>query len=174
MTKWDFSAYAGGAAIEATSATSITESGMKFQLQNGDSLTGSGLFWKNAATGTTTDRLSESGDHYMTFTPPADGLLEVKFSVDAYNASRKPTMVIKAAETASVCTNGTGDASVAVTSANDEYTLSATLRGGVKHYIWTYSYNWSAGNFPHNYRISSITYAHRPIMRAPGLGICVK
>ena len=174
VTKWDFSAYAGGAAIEATSATSITESGMTFQLQNGDSLTGSGLFWKNAATGTTTDRLSESGDHYMTFTPPADGLLEVKFSVDAYNASRKPTMVIKAAETASVCTNGTGDASVAVTSANDEYTLSATLRGGVKHYIWTYSYNWSAGNFPHNYRISSITYAHRPIIRAPGLGICVK
>ena len=174
VTKWDFSAYVGGAAVEATSATRVTENGLTFQLQDGDSFTGSGLFWKNPATGTTTDRLSESGDHYMMFTPPADGLLEVKFSVDGYNASRKPTMVLKAAETASVCTNGTGDVSVAVSSANDEYTLSATVCGGVKHYIWTYSYNWSGGNFPHNYRISSITYAHRPIVRAPGLGICVK
>ena len=174
VTKWDFSAYADGASVEATSATNVTENGMIFQLQNGDSLIGTGLCWKNPATGTTTDRLSESGDHYITFTPPADGLLEVKFSVNEYNDRRKPTMVLKAAETASVCTNGTGDASVAVTSANDEYTLSATLRGGVKYYVWTYSYNWSGGNFPHNYLISSITYAYRQVVRAPGLGIGVR
>ena len=147
---------------------------MIFQLQNGDSLIGTGLCWKNPATGTTTDRLSESGDHYITFTPPADGLLEVKFSVNEYNDRRKPTMVLKAAETASVCTNGTGDVSVAVTSANDEYTLSAIVRGGVKYYIWTYSYNWSNGNFPHDYLISSITFAHKPVVRDPGFGISVK
>ena len=83
-------------------------------------------------------------------------------------------MVLKAAETASVCTNGTGDVSVAVTSAADEYTLSATLRGGVKYYIWTYSYNWHGGNFPHNYLIPSITYAYKSIARDPGFGISVK
>ena len=32
----------------------------------------------------------------------------------------------------------------------------------VTYYIWTYSYNWSGGNFPHNYTISAITYASRP------------
>ena len=163
VTKWDFSSYSGASAVHATEATTVTENGMTFQLQSGDALTDNGLFWKNPATGTTSDRLSEAGDHYIVFTPTASGLLEVDFSVDAYNSSRKPTMVIKAAESASVCTNGTGDASVSVASANDKYTLSATLTGGVTYYIWTYSYNWSGGNFPHNYTISSMTYAQRPV-----------
>lgn len=162
VTKWDFSSYSGASAVNATEATTVMENGMTFKLQSGDTLTDSGLFWKNPATGTTSDRLSETGDHYIVFTPAASGLLEVDFSVDAYNSSRKPTMVIKAAESASICTNGTGNASVSVASAGDKYTLSATLTGGIKYYIWTYSYNWSGGNFPHNYTIPKIIYASRP------------
>jgi len=164
VTKWDFSAYQGDFAIAPSAATSVTENGMTFHLAGGDSLSGSGLLWKNSATGssTKTETLSASDDHYIVFTPSGSGTLELKFSVDAFANKRNPTMVIKAASSASECVDNSGDATVSVSAAGTEYSLSANLKGGVTYYIWTYSYNWGGGKFYHNYAIQSITYTRAP------------
>ena len=171
VTKWDFSAYQGDFAIAPSAATSVTENGMTFHLAGGDSLSGSGLLWKNSATGssTKTETLSASDDHYIVFTPSGSGTLELKFSVDAFANKRNPTMVIKAASSASECVDNSGDAKVSVSTAGTEYSLSANLKGGVTYYIWTYSYNWGGGKFYHNYAIPSITYTRAPSSSRRGI-----
>ena len=151
-------------AVVPSGATSITENGMTFHLVAGDQLTGAGLLWKNSATGSSakTETLSESDDHYIVYTPSESGRLEIRFRVDAYNSSRKPTMVLKAADAAAECVNSDGDVKVSVAAADTEYVLSADLERGVMYYIWTYSYNWGGGKFYHNYTIPAITYTRAP------------
>jgi len=164
VTKWDFSAYQGTFAVMPSDAATVMENGMTFHLASGDALTAAGLLWKNSATGSSTksEALSESDDHYIVFTPSDAGTLELRFSVDAFVSKRNPTMVIKAASSASECIDGTGDATVSISAANTEYVLSADLERGVTYYIWTYSYNWGGGKFYHNYTIPSITYTCAP------------
>ena len=137
---------------------------MTFYLVAGDQITGAGLLWKNSATGssTKTETLSESDDHYIVYTPSESGTLEIRFRVDAYNSSRKPTMVLKAADSAAECINSDGDIKVFATAADTEHVLSADLERGVTYYIWTYSYNWGGGKFYHNYTIPAITYTCAP------------
>ena len=173
VTKWDFNEYAGASAVEATGATTIRYNDMEFHLKSGDSMTDAGLIWANSAISSSTGTLAENS-HYIVFTPSRSGTLEVKFSVDAYNKSRRPTMVVKAADSASGCVGANGDVSVAVSSANDEYALSASLKRGVKYYVWTYSYNWSGGGFSHNYRIPSIMYVCRPQSQRRGIDFRVR
>lgn len=169
VTTWDFSAYKGDFAVIPTAATIVTDNGMKFSLQDGDSMTADGLVWHNSALGhkgwQTAESLSETADNYIIYTPSASGTFTLKFSVDNYNANRKPTMFIKAAGSFGECTK-TPEApytSVVVDAANKEYTLSAELEAGVTYYIWTYSNNWAGGNYTHNYTISSIAYSYAPV-----------
>ena len=162
---WDFSAYRGNFEVVPTAATIVTDNGMTFSLQSGDSMTADGkLYRHNSALGhksyANAEFLSETGDNYIIYTPSASGTFTLKFSVDNYNSSRKPTMFIKAAESFGDCTKTPEQpyTSVTVNAANTEYTLSAELEAGVTYYIWTYSNNWAGGGYTHNYTISSITY----------------
>ena len=164
VTKWDFSAYQGAFVVVPSGATAVTENGMTFHLVAGDQLTGAGLLWKNSATGssTKTETLSASDDHYIVYTPSESGTLALKFSANAYVKGRSPTLIIKAADSASECADSSGDVKVSVSAANTEYVLSANLERGVTYYIWTYSYNWGGGGFYHNYTIPAITYTCAP------------
>ncbi len=170
VATWDFSGYRGNFAVVPASATIVNDNGMTFSLQSGDSMTAEGkLYWHNSALGhkswSTAESLSETADNYIIYTPSASGTFTLKFSVDNYNANRKPTMFIKAAESFGECTKAP-DApytSVVVDAANKEYTLSAELDAGVTYYIWTYSNNWAGGGYTHNYTISSIAYSYAPV-----------
>ncbi len=171
VVTWDFSAYQGDFEVTASDVTTITDNGMTVSLQNGDSMTADGLYWKNAATGAyikNVDVLSASGDHYIVYTPTASGTLTLKFSVDCMPSKQayQPLMCIKAASSADECNNSNGNPTVKATAANAEYTLSADLTAGTTYYIWTYSYNWSAGGYQHNYTIPSITYTYIPVFDA--------
>jgi len=167
VTTWDFSAYKGDFAVIPTAATIVTDNGMKFSLQDGDSMTADGLVWHNSALGhkgwQTAESLSETGDHYIIFTPSASGVFTLKFSIDDYNSSRTPQMFIMAADAFSACTKTPeGATKVDANKANTEFTLSAQLESGKTYYVWTYSNNWVGGNYTHNYTISSITYSCAP------------
>jgi len=169
VATWDFSAYKGDFAVIPTAATIVTDNGMKFSLQDGDSMTADGLVWHNSALGhkgwQTAESLSETADNYIIYTPSASGTFTLKFSVDNYNANRKPTMFIKAAGSFGECTKTPEEpyTSVVVGAANTKYTLSAELDAGVTYYIWTYSNNWAGGDYAHNYTISSIAYSYAPV-----------
>jgi hypothetical protein len=170
VATWDFSGYRGNFAVVPASATIVNDNGMTFSLQSGDSMTAEGkLYWHNSALGhkswSTAESLSETDDNYIIYTPSASGTFTLKFSVDNYNANRKPTMFIKAAGSFGECTKTPEApyASVVVDAANKEYTLSAELDAGVTYYIWTYSNNWAGGGYTHNYTISSITYTYAPV-----------
>lgn len=165
VTKWDFSGYQGDFAVIPSAAQVVTDNGMAFYLQGGDSLTGNGLYWENSALGhsTKTENLSGSGDHYIVYTPSKSGTLTLKFSVDAIASKRNPTVIIKAADSAAECQNNIGLVSVSASKANTEYTLSANLTAGTTYYIWTYSYNWGGGGFNHNYTIPSIVFTYNPV-----------
>ena len=170
VATWDFGGYRGNFAVVPASATIVNDNGMTFSLQSGDSMTAEGkLYWHNSALGhkswSTAESLSETADNYIIYTPSASGTFTLKFSVDNYNANRKPTMFIKAAGSFGGCTK-TPEApytSVVVDAANTKYTLSAELEAGVTYYIWTYSNNWAGGGYTHNYTISSITYTYAPV-----------
>ena len=176
---WDFSAYQGDFAVVPTAHTVITDNGMEFHFKNGDSMTGDGIYWHNSATGsgTKSEAVSESGDHYIVYTPVASGTLELKFSIDNWVSKRTPMVVLKAANSASECVDKSGDVAVSAPLTDTEYTLSANLTAGITYYIWTYSYNWGGGGYTHNYIIPSITYTYAPVRYAataavgnPGLG----
>ena len=176
---WDFSAYQGDFAVVPTAHTVITDNGMEFHFENGDSMTGDGIYWHNSATGsgTKSEAVSESGDHYIVYTPVASGTLELKFSIDNWVSKRTPMMVLKAANSASECVDNSGDVAVSAPLTDTEYTLSANLTAGTTYYIWTYSYNWGGGGYTHNYTIPSITYTYAPVRYTataavgnPGLG----
>lgn len=170
VVTWDFSGYRDNFAVVPESATIVNDNGMTFSLQSGDSMTAEGkLYWHNSALGhkswSTAESLSETADNYIIYTPSASGTFTLKFSVDNYNANRKPTMFIKAAGSFGECTKTPEEpyTSVVVGAANKEYTLSAELEAGVTYYIWTYSNNWAGGNYTHNYTISSIAYSYAPV-----------
>ena len=165
VVTWDFSAYQGDFEVTASGATTVQDNGMTFYLTNGDTITADGLVWKDSAISKNTDTLGGSA-HHIEFTPAATGTLTLKFSVDSYNSSRKPTMLIKAADSAGECGSGNGDVTVVTAAAGTEYTLSANLTAGTKYFIWTYAYNWSAAGFHHNYTIPSITYTYIPVFDA--------
>lgn len=165
VTTWDFSAYQGDFEVTASGATTVQDNGMTFYLTNGDTITADGLVWKDSAISKNTDTLGGSA-HHIEFTPAATGTLTLKFSVDSYTSSRKPTMLIKAADSAGECGSGNGDVTVVTAAAGTEYTLSANLTAGTKYFIWTYAYNWSAAGFHHNYTIPSITYTYIPVFDA--------
>ena len=112
--------------------------------------------------GSYADDVPASDDHYIVYTPSESGTLALKFSANAYVKGRSPTLIIKAADSASECADSSGDAKVSVSAANTEYVLSANLERGVTYYIWTYSYNWGGGGFYHNYTIPAITYTCAP------------
>ena len=157
---WDFSEYAASP-VSATANTSVEYDGLTIYLNNGDSVTASGLVWVNSALSSSGSNLSANGKH-IEFTPAASGTLTLKFSIDSYEDKRTPTMFIKAAESSSECSTANGDITVYATVVDTEYTLTANLTAGTKYYIWTYSYNWSGAKYYHNYTISSITYAYTP------------
>ena len=139
-------------------------------------MTGSGIYWHNSATGsgTKSEAVSASGDHYIVYTPVASGTLELKFSIDNWVSKRTPMMVLKAATSASECVDNSGDVAVSAPLTDTEYTLSANLTAGTTYYIWTYSYNWGGGGFTHNYTIPSITLASIAPIRALPLSLgCV-
>ncbi len=165
VVTWDFSAYQGDFAVVPTAHTVITDNGMEFHFESGDTMTGSGIYWHNSATGsgTKSEAVSESGDHYIVYTPVASGTLELKFSIDNWVSKRTPMMVLKAANSASECVDNSGDVVVSAPLTDTEYTLSANLTAGTTYYIWTYSYNWGGGGFTHNYSIPSITYTYAPV-----------
>ncbi|MBQ4440272.1 MAG: hypothetical protein II909_03955 [Kiritimatiellae bacterium] len=163
VATWDFSEYAASP-VSATGNTSESYAGLTIYLNNGDSVTASGLVWVNSALSSSGSNLSANGKH-IEFTPAASGTLTLKFSIDSYEDKRTPTMFIKAAESSSECSTANGDITVYATVVDTEYTLSANLTAGTKYYIWTYSYNWSGAKYYHNYTISSITYTYAPTWR---------
>ena len=130
--------------------------GLGFVRTSDDEVTSAGLVWKNSANKGTAGTLTYG--KYITFTPTANGLFVLKFSVDSIVARREPTLIVSEAETTADCTTANKLASVVTASAQTEYILRAELEAGKTYIIWPYSYNWTGAKYEHNYTISSVAY----------------
>ncbi len=148
--------------VDYSSATIVSNGCFAIQMVNGDSLSSSGAVWykvavdDKSALGTS---LSANSDHYIKFTAPYDGTVKVVASVDSLSSKYTASLKIKAAETASECSNS-GDANVNFIEANTNYELSLAVTAGTTYFVWAYSWNAGAGGYNPYITISSLTYTH--------------
>ena len=160
----DFSRY--GECSDYSAVTVVSNGCFAIQMISGDYADANGIHWYKAAIDGSTksgglgSAVNETEDHFIKFTAPYSGTVMIDFSVDELNTSRKPNLMIKAADAASECTADTKDATVQVEKANTVYTLSHAVTAGTTYYIYVYSYNSGPGNYYPWITISNISYTH--------------
>ncbi|MBR1870486.1 MAG: hypothetical protein IJ802_01520, partial [Kiritimatiellae bacterium] len=112
------------------SARTIVSNGIfAVQMVSGDSMSADGAVWYKVAVDDKSNlgtSLSETGDHYIQFTAPYNGLVSLTAQVDSIHSKYTAALYIKAAGAASECANS-GDANVSMKTANTDYTLSLNV-----------------------------------------------
>jgi len=169
VTKWDFSDFIVEG-VAATANLTTNYNGLAVYLQNGDSLSGDGLYWANVGSSSGSVLVGSTGRH-IEWTAPVDGIVSVVFSVSstaATGGNGKPvyvSMQVKDADGASI-------GSVNATTADTDTVLQFTAVAGTTYSIYTYYYNRSS-----QITVKSITYTYAPVRYTataavgnPGLG----
>lgn len=148
LNHWDFSKYAGNAAVNATENMQVDYNGMELYLASGDSITDGGLLW--TAPGAT-DKNKPIPPRYIKYTPEKNGNLTLTFSGSKWHSTSKAPRLylVEGADTSCMektyCdANGT---QATATAANRDTELSATLEAGKTYYIWPYYYNDASAQF---------------------------
>ena len=169
VVKWDFSDYIVDG-IAATGNLATNYNGLAVCLQNGDSLSGDGLYWANVGSSSGSVPVGSTGRH-IEWTAPFDGTMSVVFSVSstaATGGNGKPVYVSMQVKDS----DGTSIGSVNATTANTDTTLQFSATAGTTYSIYTYYYNRSS-----QITVKSITYAYAPVRYTataavgnPGLG----
>lgn len=169
VVKWDFSDYIVDN-IAATGNLATNYNGLAIYLQNGDSLSGDGLYWANVGSSSGSVPPGSTGRH-IEWTAPFDGTMSVVFSVSstaATGGNGKPVYVSMQVKDS----DGDSIGSVNATAANTDSTLRFTAVAGKTYSIYTYYYNRSS-----QISVKSIAYTYAPVRYAataeagnPGLG----
>lgn len=153
---WNFSEYSGENIVNGTSVGSNQEtenvdySGLKIHLNDGDSVSGGGIYWKAPSHIAAS---VVSNNRYITYTPSENGKIAITFKGSVNDGTKRvPRMYIVAGENTSVM-NKTG-VSADAKSANTDTTLSADLTSGSTYYIYSFYNNKTDCAFT----ISNITF----------------
>ena len=151
---WDFSAFAGDAAVTPSGEETVDYNGLELHINSGDTVSDSGLIWSAPGT-TTSDNKTVANNRYIVITPATAGTVSVTFSGSRYDsASKAPRMYMVTGAMSK--TNGDAEKmSATAKAANAATTLTAEVDGGKTYYIWPYYYNNSSVSFT----VTGVEYA---------------
>ena len=172
VTKWDFSDFIVEG-VTATANLTTNYNGLAVYLQNGDSISGDGLYWANVGSKTSGSPVGSTGRH-IEWTAPADGSATITFKaghIEYKDGKLQAPYLMVATNTQDMVTSG-AYAYRQVTEANADYALTFNVEAGSLYKIYAYYYNRSS-----TITITDITYTYAPVRYTataavgnPGLG----
>lgn len=155
ITTWDFSDYALSG-IAATGNQTVDYSGMSIFLQNGDTITGDGIYWANAGSKASSNPGPQENGRKVQWTAPRDGSVSVTFQTGKTGQiSSKGTPVyvyVYAYANDSIVKSQT------ITENNQNVVFTFDATAGTTYTLWSWYYLRDS-----SVSIKSITYSYAPV-----------